>query len=277
MEKIIIGLTTSAIDNLITHPYNLSTARSRLDQHKILLSKSLICAYKNFFSRKEAVELFNSWVSIVGKTDNIKYYDDYDEDKEVIDILSFYQINNPHHIIVFSEEERFKNNKICFISLSELDDSNCDNELAKYCIPYCAFIKKNAPMSVFEEWIANWLKAESEITIIDRYFCKKENTDLLCKMFLPLMPTTANIHIYNEKRYEDQKLISTLKGKFGKKIHMHPSDPKDFHDRYIFCPSFCITIGKGIDVFDFKTKKATMETKIVVDGQKPTLPKKFIK
>lgn len=100
---------------------------------------------------------------------------------------------------------------------------------------------------------------------------------LLCKMFLPLMPTTANIHIYNEKRYEDQKLISTLKGKFGKRIHMHPSDPKDFHDRYIFCPSFCITIGKGIDVFDFKTKKATMETKIVVDGQKPTLPKKFIK
>lgn len=109
--------------------------------------------------------------------------------------------------------------------------------------------------------------------IIDKYICNKNST--LKDLYLPLIPNNAKIITYYSSSDCDQSIISNIKNTYGNRIRLIPSNPHDFHDRYILWGNkFYVSLGVGLDVFDNVTRKARQESqKILSDGDMPTIPR----
>lgn len=275
MNRIVIGLTVSAVDKLVTNTIAFSKAKSQLFQHKILFSDLILDEYEKHFDEAEQLDLFQNWFKEINRFDYTDFQDSTSEESFLDEL--FAQIKTfTHKIIVFYDEKLPAKSDYHLIELNDLDSGSCENELAKYCMPYNSYIEENSSIAEFAAWLKDWLESEKVIWIFDRFFFKSKNKDLLRKVIFPLMPNNSKIHIYFQEEKSDQSLISSIKRQYNPRVQTHPSNPADFHDRLIVCDSFTISIGFGLDVFDYSSKQAIMRTTLSVysnNGKKPRFPR----
>lgn len=81
------------------------------------------------------------------------------------------------------------------------------------------------------------------MTVIDHYICKHGNEGILKDVYFPVIPENSCIRTYFGCDCCDQTLISSIKRQYGDRVRMTPSNPDDFHERYILCEKFYISLG----------------------------------
>lgn len=273
MKELIIGLTTSSIEQIILDMVKYCHAIGKLLQHKLLISDTILNMYCQHFEKIDELRLFEKWFEEVNRYDSFEYLDSIEGENEVI--IQMEKLSN--HMVITTATDIVNSANITPIKLNELNSLSINTPLDWYCIPFNTIIRKDTDISVFFDWLKDLLFNETKITIIDPYICKKDCRKMFTDLLMKSIPSNAKVAIYFDGSKTDQSDITYLKKQYGNRLTMHTSSFKeDGHDRYIYCDSFVISVGIGLDVFVYNTKKTRKETSIsLTNADRPTLPSTY--
>lgn len=273
MTTIYIGMTQCAMEAVATRFFEYSNAMSKIKQHKIILSETIITEYRKHFANIDSIDLFDRWLA-----DFLRY--DFSEMVESVEACSFIEIlkktlsnKNPWTIIDLKRSET-RDQKVVF--LEDIEKNDCSSIFSRYCIPADFIIYRTETKQDFLKWLKISLCTEKRITIIDKYICSNwHNIELLKNTYIPVFPRDAKIEIYfNYEDYNKNKDdIELLLARYKERVILHPSEPKGMHDRYILLSDFSISIGHGLDFIWDKKDYVMHETEIHVTKNRPNIPK----
>lgn len=270
MRKLVVELTIPSLKQIIINQFEYSKAIGKLLQHKILVSDTILESYRTYFEEIDELMLFDKWFEELNRIDVFECFDSLEGENEiVVQMKKIYK-----HLIVITEKEKVESTIATPIILSELNNNTINTLLDWYCIPFNKIIRKGTCNSVFFDWLKDLLYDETKITIIDPYICKSENRKLFTKLLMPSIPIGAKVNLYFDGFQTEQPDITYFKKIYGDRLKMNsPSFRDDGHDRYIFCDSFVLVIGIGLDVFVFSTKVTRKETYIsLTNAERPSIP-----
>lgn len=267
-------MTDSAIRQILIDDFFYSEAKSKLRQHRILMSNVLQNHYEEYFDAHDELFLFKQWIQSVSYYDALESPESLSEDYN--NELSSQMQQIPHSIVIYKEEEPANGCVINYISVEDINNTASDNELSRYCIPTGFFVRKNEDLGRYRNWIKEMLSEEKKIVIIDAYIYSSTVAQDIVGFYMPLFSPQTKVDIYyaNDRKVKSE-LISRAKQKYKQQITNHPSNPEDFHDRYIYGEKIVIQIGIGLDLFESsKEPKARKETHISLGNNgKPTIPR----
>ena len=273
MIKLTVAVTPEALSKTIIDSWEYSTAIDRIKQHKILFTDSIKREYEKFFKESDNLFFYEKWFQKWSSVESFVYQDVIEEDfaHEVVSQMK----KIPYHIVIVDECSEVARDGIKKLKLDDINNKSKQNEFSIYCLPVNRIIREGTSINELKEWLTNILQGEERINIIDGYILDNdENYKLLKEFYLPMMSSAEKIFIYyyGDKTNQDT-IISPMKKQYKDRVVLKGSDPRDFHDRYIYNQNFGIQIGVGLDFVDLRTKKTRLETVISISKEiKPHPP-----
>lgn len=262
MDKVKIVLSRNALRKIIIDNFDSTVALSRIKQHNILCTKSILNHYEAFFQDNEEDFLYKQWIKNIGRYDIIQLVDEINDDIYKDIPLQFKEHSFPIYIKTKSDSvELAVNNIELFENINSYD---IDCKFNRYCIPSEFNIKKGDCFSDFKSLLSFLALNEQTIVVLDPYLFKEPNPVRFEKLYLPIFKKCSSlIVIYSDKMNPCQATITSIK-KNCKHIKFIPVPNREIHDRYIYSKSWNIMIGIGLSLFDEVNKKAITESRISI-------------
>lgn len=269
MIKRRLGFTQSALQELIQASYIYQRAIGLLNQHKMIMTATLIHCYEDYFKKHDQLTLFQNWFRSVSGTDLFENQPDiscvFDTELEA-QVKRF----SKRIIVYFNEKKPLIDSLVT--TLTDLNTKGIKNVLEPYCTPYAIIKRTHDKKRDYLNWLKEWLEDEPHVAIIDPYVFSKYSGSVFEKDYMPIMPRTASINVYYGNNDFVEGTIDSLEKK-NTRCTTHKCDNKTFHDRFVSCDSFFIGIGMGFSVFDNSKGTFREETLITVSSeQPPSLP-----
>ena len=250
MYTLCIGLGYSVFACIMQPFSEYSDLFSRIKQHRIILSNSLVEYYLSLVPDQYEDNLLTFIDSIIGSEElSISFKDDPNLDARQ-NLINFV-LQVPLKTLITDEDEfkAYKLGKVNQITpLSIVTHEN--NNFNRYTFPITHYIaSKGENCLSYSAWFGHLFENESTITIIDQYIFQWSGRESLKKFYLPKISEGTRIDVYCEFDKcgfdSEEELMKMIEEEFSS-WDMHVFLCDGMHDRYILLDSIQISLGTGL-------------------------------
>lgn len=228
---------------------------NKIFKHKIVFSESIIEYYNDCANKEGNSDLCNTRIqAIIQSGKRCKIISGYDKEDKIEELVE--TAKNQEMKILLAEKSEIRKAKEIFLYDNKKINTNKNNNLNKYTIPYVVYVSANEDVEKYKNWLKNLFKNEKDIIIRDKYLLKDDNLNSFKKHLLPLFEKGTRISIQTDEQVLQNKLDEFDGVEYSDyQINVYKCDI--MHERFIDCSDFQIIIGKGVSFLGWKWDKTS--------------------